>query len=232
MRDHAHLPDTSAGDHAPLGAVFDGSGVNFAVFSENATKIELRLFSADEREEIARISLPERTGPVWRGFVAGLKPGALYGYRAYGPLETDRGHRFNPQKLLAARYARVFHRKWRAVDEVLGHEPSAPDRPCPIDSAPFFPRSIAPEIETPWTGAPAPRRAWSDTVIYEAHVKGLTRLHPDIPEALRGAYEALGEAPLIDHLKSLGVNTLEILPVQAFLDDGFLVERGPTNYWG
>lgn len=235
MRDHAPLPDMTAGSHTRLGAVSDGAGVNFAVFSENATKVDLCLFSADGHDEIARLTLPERTGPVWHGYVPGLKPGALYGYRVFGPYEPDRGHRFNPQKLLADPYARAFHGEWVAVEEALGHKPGAPEThnlPCEIDSAPFVPKAIVPEIETPWAGAPPPRHPWSDTVICEAHVKGLTRLHPDIPENLRGSYEALGEPAVIDHLKSLGVTALELLPVHAFLDDGFLVERGLSNYWG
>lgn len=235
MLDHASTPEIRAGSHAPLGAVSDGAGVNFAVFSENATKVELCLFAADGRTEIARLILPERTGPVWHGYLPGLAPGALYGYRAYGPYEPDRGQRFNPQKLLADPYARAFEGEWLAAKETLAHDPAEPEahnRPCQIDSAPFVPKSIVPEVETPWAGAPSPRHSWSETVIYEAHVKGLTQLHPDISDSLRGTYEALGEAPVIEHLKSLGVTTLELLPIQAFLDDGFLVERGLSNYWG
>ncbi len=235
MRDHAPIFEIEAGEHARLGAVFNGNGVNFAVFSENATKVELCLFSSDGSEEVARIILPERTGPVWHGYVPGLQSGALYGYRVHGPYQPDRGHRFNPAKLLADPYARAYYGDWTAAEQALGQAPNTADhqdRPCLIDSAPFVPKSIVPGVEAPWNGAPAPRRPWSETVIYEAHVKGLTQLHPDVPADLRGTYEALGEAPVIEHLKSLGVTALELLPIHAFLDDGFLVERGLTNYWG
>lgn len=235
MHEAAPILSIVAGDHTRLGAVFDGQGVNFAVFSENATKIELCLFSPDGQRETARVTLPDRTGAVWHGYVPGLKPGALYGYRAHGPYEPDQGHRFNPLKLLADPYARAFHGRWTAAKETLGYDATVPEPnagPSKTDSAPFVPKSIVPEAETEWQGAPAPRRSWSETVIYEAHVKGLTQLHPDVPEDLRGTYEALGCAPIIEHLQALGVTALELLPVQSFLDDGFLIERGLTNYWG
>ncbi len=233
MQDNTPIMSITAGDHATLGAVYDGQGVNFAVFSENATKIELCLFSPDGQREATRLVLPERTGSVWHGYVPGLRPGALYGYRAYGPYEPDRGHRFNPSKLLADPYARAFSGYWSSGKEMLGYDPSGNDtHPSQIDSAPFVPKSVVPDIERPWSGAPAPRRAWNETVIYEAHVKGLTQLHPDVPEELRGTYEALGTDAVISHLKGLGVTALELLPVHAFLNDGFLVDRGLTNYWG
>lgn len=235
MHEAAPILSIVAGDHTRLGAIFDGQGVNFAVFSANATKIELCLFSPDGQRETARVALPDRTGPVWHGYVPGLKPGTLYGYRAHGPYEPDRGHRFNPKKLLADPYARSFHGEWRAAKETLGYDIAMPERdagPSQVDSAAFVPKSIVPEPDMPWSGTPAPRRSWSETVIYEAHVKGLTQLHPDVPENLRGTYEALGCDAIIAHLSDLGVTALELLPVHAFLDDGFLVERGLTNYWG
>ena len=224
-----------AGSHFPLGAVFDGQGVNFAVFSEHAEKIELCLFDSSGRQEIARLALPERTGAIRHGYVPCLKPGALYGFRAHGPYEPENGHRFNPVKLLADPYARSFCGTWTAAAATPGNDQAAPHgevRPCPIDSSPFIPKSVVPEVERPWTAAPAPRRPWSETVIYEAHVKGLTKLHPDVPEELRGTYEALGAEPIIAHLKKLGATALQLLPIHAFLDDGFLTERGLTNYWG
>ena len=235
MHEAASIMSIVAGDHTRLGAHFDGNGVNFAVFSENATRIELCLFSADGARETTRMDLPDRTGAVWHGYVPGLKPGALYGFRAHGPYEPDQGHRFNPMKLLADPYARAFHGQWTSAKETLGYDTSAqePDKgPSLIDSAPFVPKSIVPEQEATWQGTPSPRRSWSETVIYEAHVKGLTELHPDVPEDLRGTYEALGCDPIIKHLKSLGITALELLPVHSFLDDGFLIERGLTNYWG
>lgn len=217
----------------PLGATAGNGGVNFAVFSEAATKVELCLFSADGALEIARIALPDRTGPVWHGFAPGLRPGALYGFRAHGPFAPEQGHRFNPAKLLADPYARSFHGAWSAADEAIGHvkTPSG-DRPCLIDSASFTPKSVVHEPDQQFSGAAHPNRPWAETVIYEAHVKGLTQLHPGVPEDLRGTYEALGCDAVIDHLTGLGVTALELLPIHAFLDDGFLVERGLTNYWG
>ncbi len=235
MHESSPILSIVAGDHTRLGAVCDGKGVNFAVFSENATKIELCLFSADGQRETARVALPDRTGAVWHGYVPDLKPGTLYGFRAHGPYEPSRGHRFNPMKLLADPYARAFHGQWTAAEETLGYDAAEPEpnaEPSQIDSAPFVPKSIVPEPEIAWSGAPSPRRTWSETVIYEAHVKGLTQLHPDVPEELRGTYEALGSDPIIEHLLSLGVTALELLPVHAFLDDDFLIERGLTNYWG
>jgi isoamylase len=233
MHECASIRSIVAGDHTRLGAVYDGQGVNFAVFSENATKIELCLFSPDGQRETDRVALPDRTGAIWHGYVPGLKPGTLYGYRAHGPYDPDQGHRFNPKKLLADPYARAFHGQWTDAPELSGGDPAGVDPgPNQTDSAPFVPKSIVPEPETYWSGAPSPHRRWSETVIYEAHVKGLTKLHPDVPEELRGTYEALGCDPIISHLKDLGVTTLELLPVHAFLDEGFLTERGLTNYWG
>ena len=216
MQETAPIFSMVPGDPSRLGAVFDGQGVNFAVFSENASKIELCLFSSDGQRETACVALPDRTGAVWHGYVPGLKPGALYGYRAHGPYDPDRGHRFNPMKLMADPYARSFHGRWQVTNEMLGHDPASPEPdavPSNVDSAPFTPKSIVPDVETPWSGTPAPRRSWSETVIYEAHVKGLTQLHPDVPESLRGTYEALGSTPIIEHLQTLGVTALELLPV-------------------
>ena len=235
MHEATQILSIVPGDHSRLGAVFDGQGVNFAVFSDNATRIDLCLFSPDGARETTRVALPDRTGSVWHGYVPGLKPGTLYGYRAHGPYDPDHGHRFNPMKLLADPYARAFHGGWTSATEALGYAADLPERdagPSQIDSAPFVPKSIVPERDTAWSGAPAPRRPWSETVLYEAHVKGLTQRHPGVPTELRGTYEALGCDAVIDHLRGLGVTALELLPVHAFLDDGFLVERGLTNYWG
>lgn len=239
--DHDHIVET--GRHFPLGATpsgdgdvgGNGGGVNFAVFSDNATRIELCLFSPDGVTEVARLALPERTGGIWHGFVPGLMPGALYGYRAYGPYDPDHGHRFNPNKLLADPYARAFHGEWISHDDTVGYDAqqaNPDDHPSLTDSAAYVPKCIVPAVEEHWSGTPAPRRPWSETVIYEAHVKGLTQLHPDIPADIRGTYEALGTQPVIDHLQRLGVTALELLPIHAFMDDGFLIERGLTNYWG
>ncbi|MFQ5624229.1 MAG: glycogen debranching protein GlgX [Paracoccaceae bacterium] len=224
----------TAGSPVRLGAHFDGDGTNFAVFSENATKLELCLFSADGTRETARIALPEKTGPVWHGYAPGLRPGALYGFRAHGAYAPGRGHRFNPNKLLLDPYARQLSGAWRHGPALLGYDPASPDADLSFsttDSAPHAAKSVV--------GHPAPRPSddrphtpWEETLIYEAHPKGLTMQHPAIPSAIRGTYEALASDPILDHLHGLGVTAIELLPVHAFLDEAFLQNLGLTNYWG
>jgi len=229
------VPTLKPGLPYPMGATFDGEGVNFAVFSENARKIELCLFSSDGRVETARLQLPERTGPVWHGYVPGLLPGALYGYRAHGPYEPHRGHRFNPNKLLLDPYARRLSGGWTRDKALLGYDPDHADRDVSFsaaDSAPFAPRAVVVAPEAPTPRPPRPTIHRSETVIYEAHVKGLTRRHPGVPEDLRGTYEALASDAMLDHLLSLGVTTVELLPVHAVYDEQFLLAKGLKNYWG
>lgn len=223
------------GRPAPLGARFDGEGVNFALFSENAERVELCLFSEDGRTELQRIALPERTGPVWHGYAPGLRPGALYGFRVHGPFEPRRGHRFNPNKLLLDPYARAFSGRLVQNDAVLGYDPQSHERDLSfstLDSAPFVPRCVVTDPHRDWNGDRPPRRPWTETVIYEAHAKGLTRLFPDIDPDLRGTYQALAAEPVLDHLLSLGITAVELLPVHAFVDEGFLLDQGLRNYWG
>ncbi len=218
-----------------MGATWDGEGVNFAVFSENASRIELCLFSDDGRTEVARLDLPERTGPVWHGYAAGLQPGALYGYRAHGPYAPERGHRFNPNKLLIDPYARRISGSWSYNDALLGYNANAPGMDLSfsdIDSAPFTPRGVVTAPLARSDGDAKPCMSRSDAVIYEAHVKGLTKLFPGVPEALRGTYDALASDAVIEHLLKLGVTSVELLPVQAFRDEEFLRKKGLTNYWG
>ncbi|MDH3262690.1 MAG: glycogen debranching protein GlgX [Paracoccaceae bacterium] len=214
----------------PLGTTPDDGGVNFAVFSENATKVELCVFDRGGRE--TRFDLPERDGDVWHGHLEGAKPGLRYGYRAHGPWAPAEGHRFNPAKLLLDPYARAItgHPRW--APELMGHRAGDPDADLaldPRDSAPFMAKGIvvAP-FETP---APAgPGTPVDESVIYEAHVKGLTWRHP--AAAPKGTFLGLASEPMLEHLTRLGVTAVELLPIHAFMTDGFLVERGLANYWG
>ena len=224
-----------AGAPAPLGVTWDGEGANIAVFSENATQIDLCLFSEDGRRETARLPLPEKTGPVWHGYLPGLAPGALYGLRAQGPYAPERGHRFNPHKLLLDPYARALTGRVSAGDATLGYDPAAPEGDLSFstaDSAAAMPKCVVTAPPPPVPAAERPNTPWAETVLYEAHPKGLTQLWPDLPEALRGSYEALTAPPVLEHLISLGVTAVELLPVQAMVDDRWLVEKGLTNYWG
>ncbi len=225
----AHYAVT-AGRPAPLGATPDEGGVNFAVFSAHATRMTLCLFDAEGLE--TRIDLPEREGDVWHGHIAGVAPGQRYGYRAYGPYRPDHGHRFNPNKLLLDPYARRItgHPIWN--DALMGYTVGAAAGDLsfdPRDSAPMMPRCI---VEAPLK-FPEPRRPGTpikDTIVYEAHVRGLTMQHPGIEKP--GSYAALASDPILDHLTKLGVTTLELLPVHSFLNDRFLIDKGLTNYWG
>ncbi|MCC2111538.1 MAG: glycogen debranching protein GlgX [Hyphomicrobiales bacterium] len=223
------------GRHDRIGATFDGDGVNFALFSEHATGVELCLFSPDGMRETHRLRLPERTGWVWHGRVPGLCPGQLYGYRVHGPYAPELGHRFNPNKLLLDPYARELSGTWRDDPALLGYELHSPSADISFDkrdSAPFVPKSVvsAPARHRHTGRRPHHRR--EDMLIYEAHVKGLTKLHPALPEPLRGTYEALASEPMLEHLDKLGVTTVELLPVHAFVDERFLVDRGLVNFWG
>ena len=219
----------------PLNATWDGMGVNFALFSENATKVELCLFdSLEARSESQRIALPEMNDEVWHAYLPDLRPGQLYGYRVHGPYQPDRGHRFNPYKLLLDPYAKAIGRDLRWDDALYGYpygtgnDASFDDR----DSAPFAPLTCVVEPAFSWGEDHPPRTPWHETVVYEAHVKGFTRQHPRVPEHVRGTYAGLASAPAIRHLSELGVTAVELLPVHYHLDERSLVERGRTNYWG
>ncbi|MCX7646711.1 MAG: glycogen debranching protein GlgX [Rhodobacteraceae bacterium] len=211
----------------PLGATPDGGGVNFAVFSDNATRMELCLFDRSGKE--TRLDLPERDGGVWHGYLEGAKPGLRYGYRAHGPWAPRQGHRFNPAKLLLDPYARAVtgHPRW--APELMGHAGGDDLVRDTRDSAAFVPKGI---VVAPFGGPvpPGPGTPAEKTVIYEAHVKGLTWRHPSA--APRGTFLALASEPMLEHLTRLGVTAVELLPVHTFITDGFLAERGLTNYWG
>ncbi|MGM0585102.1 MAG: glycogen debranching protein GlgX [Pseudomonadota bacterium] len=213
-----------------LGLRLEGRGANVAVHAPEAERVELCLFSPSGRET-ARLALPERTGGVWHGFLPGVEAGALYGFRAHGPWAPGRGRRFNPAKLLLDPYALAVTGDPEWSDLLRAHSAQEPDSPDPRDSAGAMPRCVAVETSAAreWD---RPRTSWSDTVIYEAHVRALTKLHPGVPEALRGTWEALGCEAVISHLRSLGVTALELLPGQAFMDERHLVARGLRNHWG
>ncbi|WP_020173821.1 glycogen debranching protein GlgX [Methyloferula stellata] len=223
------------GSPAPFGAVWDGKGVNFALFSAHAQKVELCLFEPSGRRETKRISLPGRTDQVWHAHVRGIRPGQLYGYRVYGPYDPAAGHRFNPHKLLLDPYARQIFGRIHWHDALYGYRVGAPRgdlAPDRRDSAAMMPKAVVEDPAQTWDGDRRRLLPWRDTVIYEAHVKGLTQLHPDLPEELRGTYSALGHPAVIDHLVKLGITAIELLPVHAFVDDRFLVEKQLRNYWG
>lgn len=223
------------GSPLPLGATFDGKGVNFALFSANATRVDLCLFDPQGRREVEHITMPRRTDQIWHVYLEGASPGQLYGYRVHGPYEPRRGHRFNPHKLLIDPYARQLFGRVRWHDAMFGYRMGAQradltqDR---RDSAPMMPKCVVENPAHAWGDDRKPGRPLSETVVYEAHVKGLTQVHPEVPAPLRGTYDALGHPAVIDHLVKLGITAIELLPVHAFVDDRFLVEKGLRNYWG
>jgi isoamylase len=230
------LPERlDAGSPYPLGARFDGLGVNFAVFSANAERIELCLFDPAGRRELKRYTLPECTDEVWHGYLPDARPGQLYGYRAHGAYRPEQGHRFNANKLLIDPYARRLSGKLRWSDALHGYNVGSQRADLSFDrrdSAPAMPKSVVTSEAFDWTGDRRPNTPWSDTVIYEAHVKGLTALLEEVSPQERGSFAALAHPRVIDHLRRLGVTALELLPVHGFVQDRFLQERGLTNYWG
>jgi glycogen operon protein len=219
----------------PLGACWDGKGVNFALFSAHAEKVELCLFDPSGLKETERIPLPEQTDEVWHGYLPDGRPNLLYGYRVHGPYEPAAGHRFNPHKLLIDPYARALHGQFRWTDAHFGYrggpggEDRAPDR---RDNARYMPKCRVVETAFTWGDDRRPGIPWDRTVIYEMHVRGFTIRHPEIPLPLRGTVAALGQPEILRYLKALGITAVELLPVHAFIDDRFLVERGLANYWG
>ncbi|ABY36306.1 MAG TPA: glycogen debranching enzyme GlgX [Chloroflexus aurantiacus] len=231
-----HITDIWPGLPYPLGATWDGEGVNFAIFSAHATRVELCLFdSPTAPREAVRIALPERTDDVWHGYIPGLRPGQLYGYRVHGPYLPQQGHRFNPHKLLIDPYARALCGELTWDKANYGYRVDSPYGDLTIgkrDSAPYIPRSVVIDPTFDWGDDRHPNIPLADSVIYELHVKGFTRLHPEVPENLRGTYAGLASPAVIDYLKQLGVTAVELLPVHAFITDQFLADRGLTNYWG
>ncbi len=226
------------GSPTPLGATWDGEGTNFAVFSEHATGVDLCLFNhPEDAQDAVRIPLRERTDQIWHAYLPDVRPGQLYGFRVHGPYAPEEGHRFNPAKLLLDPYAKAISGTIRWSDALSGYsmEPPMEERdlvPDGADSAGGLPKSVVVETAFSWGDDKHPRTPWNRTVIYEAHVKGMTMLHPEVPEAIRGTYLGLATDPIIDHLLSLGVTAIELLPVHHFVTERRLAEMGLVNYWG
>ena len=224
------------GGHAPLGARVAGDGATFALFSQHATGVELCLFDADDpARETARIRVEDCMSHVWRVHVPNVRPGQLYGYRVHGAWDPARGQRFNPKKLVLDPYARRLAGDLRWEPAVFGHDPShegQDERLSELDSAPYVPKSVLTASAFEWGDDELPNVPWNETTIYEAHVKGMTMRHPDVPAALRGTYLGLASEPILEHLRDLGVTTLELLPVHHSLSERHLAATGLRNYWG
>jgi isoamylase len=222
------------GSPFPLGSTWDGEGVNFAIFSENATAIDLCLFDSATGKE-KKIRIKEVDNHIWHVYVPKLKPGQLYGYRVYGPYEPQNGHRFNPNKLLIDPYAKALSGRVEWNNAIFGYEMGNAEEDLSFseeDSAPYIPKSVVIDPSFKWEGDKAPKIAYHQSIIYEAHVKGLTQLHPDIPEEIRGTYLGIAHPVTIQYLKDLGITAIELMPVHHFVNDGFLRDKGLTNYWG
>ena len=219
----------------PRGATWDGEGVNFALFSENAERVELCVFDDAGRRQLQRIALSERTDQVWHCYLPEARPGMLYGYRVYGRYRPDEGSRFNPHKLLLDPYAMQIVGALRWSDALFGYTPGHRREDLSYDrrdSAGGMPKCKVIDPAFTWGDDRGPQVPWHEMVIYELHVRGYTMQHPDVPPQLRGTYAGLATAPVIDYLKRLGVTTIELMPVHAFVDDRRLVEQGLRNYWG
>jgi len=219
----------------PLGATWDGSGVNFALFSENAEKVELCLFDQQGKRELERLPLPEYTDQVWHLYLPEARPGLLYGYRVHGPYDPANGHRFNPHKLLVDPYAKALFGKVHWSDALFGYRMGRSRQDMVMDrrdSAAGMPKSRVIDPAFTWGTDHRPNHAWSDVIVYELHVKGYTVQSPNVHPPLRGTCAGLGTAPVIDYIRRLGVTAVELMPVHAFVDDRFLVQKGLSNFWG
>ena len=219
----------------PLGATWDGEGVNFALFSEHAEGVELCLYDPDAHQPEARVQMREKTHQVWHCYLPEARPGLRYGYRVHGPYAPEQGHRFNPNKLLLDPYAKSIRGELKWSNQHFGYRIGSPRADLSIDRRNNAAQMLRCEVIDPafsWGDDRPPRTPWGETVIYELHVKGFTRTHPDIPENLRGTYAGLASQPAIDHLRRLGVTAVELMPIHAFVDDRHLVEKGLRNYWG
>ncbi len=220
----------------PLGATSDSKGVNFAIYASNATKVELCLFKTPQDEvEYIKIDIREHSHYIWHTYVPHLKPGQLYGFRVHGPYEPQNGLRFNPNKLLIDPYAKAISGTINWHDSLFSYDVYSEEKDLSFsttDSAPFIPKSVVVSAKFDWEDDCPPSISYHNTIIYEAHVKGFTKLHPDIPEEIRGSYAALGHPVTIEYLKRLGITAIELMPVHHFVADRHLVENGLTNYWG
>jgi glycogen operon protein len=222
---------------SPLGATWDGKGTNFSVFSEHATKVEVCFFDESGKNEVDRQELPEYTNQMWHGYIPNLRPGTRYGLRVYGPYEPENGHRFNPNKLLLDPYAcaHIGEIQWNPA--LFGYQMESGDDTTfdERDSAPFMPKCVVVDPDFDWHGQNRLgkfRVPFDDTIVYEMHVKGFTKRHPSVPQELRGTYAGLAHPEVLEYIKSLGVTSVELLPIHTFVNDSNLLEKGLTNYWG
>jgi glycogen operon protein len=229
-----HTENIQEGSPNSRGANWDGNGVNFALFSANATKVELCLFDSTGEKELERIELPEFTDEVWHVYVAGLGPGTVYGYRVYGPYDPEAGHRFNPNKLLLDPYARAHVGELRWGPEVFGYQMESGDDLTfdERDSAPFVQKCKVVDATYSWSRPSRILVPWDRTVFYELNVRGFTKQHPAVPKDLRGTFAGLANPEVIQYIKDLGVTSVEMLPIHTFVNDSHLLEQGLTNYWG
>jgi isoamylase len=219
----------------PLGATWDGLGVNFALFSANATKVELCLFDSQGETELERFELPEYTDEVFHGYVHDARPGTVYAYRVHGPYAPEEGHRFNPNKLLLDPYARAHVGELKWDPAVFGYavgDAQADVSFSELDSAKFMPKCRVVDPAFTWGRAAKPLVSWSDTIFYETHVRGFTKLNPLVPEEMRGTFAGFGQQEIVDYIKSLGVTSVELLPIHTFVNDDYLQHKGLVNYWG
>jgi isoamylase len=225
----------SEGSPDPRGAHWDGLGVNFSLFSANATKVELCLFDDFGHTEQERIELPEYTNEIWHGYLPDARPGTIYGYRVHGPYDPEHGHRFNPNKLVLDPYAKAHVRTLRWDHACFGYTIGAEGDDLTFDkrdSAPFVPKCRVIDPAFTWGRERSPRVPWDRTIVYEAHVRGFTKLHPAVPEKLRGTFSGLGRKEVVDYISALGVTSIELMPIHAFVNDSYLLDKGLTNYWG
>jgi len=219
----------------PLGSHWNGKGVNFALYSQHAEKIELLLFDKQTHALSMTLVLPDQTGPVWHGYIEGLKPGQLYAYRVYGPYDPDKGHRFNPNKVLLDPYAKTIGRPLKWSDDLFGYSLAngTDDRvACIKNSVSHAPLGAVTNSDFDWEGDKLLDTPWRDTITYETHVKGISKTHPDVPEELRGTYLGLASEPILKHLKNLGVTAVQLQPIHAKVNELHLVHKNLTNYWG
>lgn len=237
MTDQSPLPasafDATRARPDTLGATFDGEGTTFALFSDHATRVELCLYDEAGQAETFRADLPEMQGGIWFGYLPGIRPGQAYGYRVHGPHAPEEGHRFNPAKLLLDPYAREVRGALQWDDALFGYPVGGSDLDRDDrDSAPFMPKAVVADPDFDWDADCALRHRWEDTLIYEAHAKGLTMRHPRVPDGDRGTFAGLASDAVLDHLTRLGVTAIELLPIHGFVHDRHLVEAGRANYWG
>ncbi|MES2828433.1 MAG: glycogen debranching protein GlgX [Bacteroidota bacterium] len=221
------------GSPYPLGPTWDGKGVNFSIYASHATAVELCLFEENCGENHLTINLFERSSQIWHVYIPGIVPGQCYGYRVYGPFDPLRGHRYNPNKLLLDPYAKAISGSVNWHESLYGYTKGGDDLTfSDLDSATFMPKSVVIDSSYDWEDVKSPAISYHESIIYEAHVKGLTKLHPDIPEEIRGTYSAIAHPVIIQHLQSLGITAIELMPIHQFINDNSLVEKGLSNYWG